>query len=1067
MTNFAAKTKSSENNTAQSRGGKRKSDNTPLVTPKAAPLFGFPVQRKAACACGGGCPACQAKGAGLPVSQPSDASEIEADAVAEKVMRMSEDKPASIKASASQPKPLAKVIMPLAQAKSDGGADFGDALSGGIAASQGGGHSLDRSAKTFMQNRFGADFGGVKIHTDSQAVQLNRQLNARAFTVGQDIYFNEGQYQPHSESGKYLLAHELTHTIQQQSIIGRKIIQRMPNEVSSPGNCGATFVSAGVGIITNPTEGGEVPYNTGGIPTKENPNGNPLKVGGKTIKLLDGDRVQVGQTGYKYWKAVCLKAADRESPEIFWVRSSYITEEKPTAAPVQEEKGAFEELASSTGTASAPAEYEPHATTEINQMGKMSSDIKSYDDVKTTGKKIRSVPKPEEQYVISRIKYNETIMIRGGTAAGDWFYVSTLDGRQGWTQKDFVAQNMPDSKATIYHTPNREPLEPILAEHYRKTDPYTIKTGDDLRILAMAVYIANKTDGRVDLDKKQFETDLATGFKDLVDPWNEENRRVYRSIRVTSANIWLPGTAYIQQLKAQGSITTRPDWMNALIDTGKMIIGFNAGLISGFFGGIWDMLKGLYELARDLINLVGKVFSGAILEDLQNLYEAVDKFIDEAAADPAGKLREIITAISDAIWGAATDFYNKWTSANTWDKWFFRGEIVGMICLEVVMFLLSGGAANAAKWIAKLSKYAPKLVSFLEKLIKGIDAVTPDVLKRKHKTGGKLDIEPDNDRNREKLTALTIAKGITEANDLKDTDVTVLMVELKLVAAKYKVKFKSTHLGGERYNIDMIASEHTVKHGYTEKKKASSAGASLDDFSNGGALKDGSWIGKPIKNGDPLPEGYTWNDGKIFRKPGKVDANYAPLEVKDGKVALRELPNRISNPTTMNRNYKDAIEKEIRAKNPKWNDAQVKAEAAKQIGRNAVHHLIPDELVRSHPLADAARKQGYDLDRASNLKGLPKSKDLTDVDAGEVGHWSNHPKYTEMVKAELDAVEAKLKTKYGSLDKVPKDELLEEMRKIEDKFRTKFDAGDIPTKDGRLTELTPEETSGEGETMYA
>ena len=61
----------------------------------------------------------------------------------------------------------------------------------------------------------GADFGSVRVHTGSQADALNRSLSARAFTTGQDIFFKQGEYSPGSSSGRELLAHELTHVMQQ------------------------------------------------------------------------------------------------------------------------------------------------------------------------------------------------------------------------------------------------------------------------------------------------------------------------------------------------------------------------------------------------------------------------------------------------------------------------------------------------------------------------------------------------------------------------------------------------------------------------------------------------------------------------------------------------------------------------------------------------------------------------------------------------------------------------------------------------------------------------------------
>ena len=66
-----------------------------------------------------------------------------------------------------------------------------------------------------MSAKFGVDFSGVRIHDDSEAVGLAKELQAQAFTHGRDIYFNEGKFDPESGAGKNLLAHELTHVVQQ------------------------------------------------------------------------------------------------------------------------------------------------------------------------------------------------------------------------------------------------------------------------------------------------------------------------------------------------------------------------------------------------------------------------------------------------------------------------------------------------------------------------------------------------------------------------------------------------------------------------------------------------------------------------------------------------------------------------------------------------------------------------------------------------------------------------------------------------------------------------------------
>jgi ABC-type phosphate/phosphonate transport system substrate-binding protein len=82
-----------------------------------------------------------------------------------------------------------------------------------------------------MEPRIGADFGSVRVHTGSEAVQMNRELNAQAFTNGSDIYFGAGKYSPSSSDGKRLLAHELTHVVQQTGGVQRQndVIQAQDN----------------------------------------------------------------------------------------------------------------------------------------------------------------------------------------------------------------------------------------------------------------------------------------------------------------------------------------------------------------------------------------------------------------------------------------------------------------------------------------------------------------------------------------------------------------------------------------------------------------------------------------------------------------------------------------------------------------------------------------------------------------------------------------------------------------------------------------------------------------------
>jgi hypothetical protein len=84
-----------------------------------------------------------------------------------------------------------------------------------ISTARGSGEPLGDGVRRTMESAFGADLSGVRVHADSQADDLNGTLQSRAFTVGTDIFFRRGDYQPDSTAGRKLLAHELTHVVQQ------------------------------------------------------------------------------------------------------------------------------------------------------------------------------------------------------------------------------------------------------------------------------------------------------------------------------------------------------------------------------------------------------------------------------------------------------------------------------------------------------------------------------------------------------------------------------------------------------------------------------------------------------------------------------------------------------------------------------------------------------------------------------------------------------------------------------------------------------------------------------------
>jgi hypothetical protein len=166
----------------------------------------------------------------LTVNQPGDKHEQEADAMADQVMNVPtvQRKCADCEEEEKlQRKPLSEEMATVQRKETTNVPSVDHHTESAIHSSKGSGAVLPQQTRTAMEERFGSDFRGVKIHTDNTSSQLNHKLNAKAFTSGSDIYFREGEFNPDTDSGKRLLAHELTHVVQQKSI-HQTSVQRCP-----------------------------------------------------------------------------------------------------------------------------------------------------------------------------------------------------------------------------------------------------------------------------------------------------------------------------------------------------------------------------------------------------------------------------------------------------------------------------------------------------------------------------------------------------------------------------------------------------------------------------------------------------------------------------------------------------------------------------------------------------------------------------------------------------------------------------------------------------------------------
>lgn len=108
-----------------------------------------------------------------------------------------------------------QAVQRLIQRSGGGNNELDDETAGRINANRGSGQNLDSSMQEKMSSSMGYDFSDVRVHTSPESDQLNKSVGAKAFTTGSDIFFSEGSYDPGSTGGQELIAHELTHVVQQ------------------------------------------------------------------------------------------------------------------------------------------------------------------------------------------------------------------------------------------------------------------------------------------------------------------------------------------------------------------------------------------------------------------------------------------------------------------------------------------------------------------------------------------------------------------------------------------------------------------------------------------------------------------------------------------------------------------------------------------------------------------------------------------------------------------------------------------------------------------------------------
>src|SRR5438874_5988429 len=174
----------------------------------------------------------------LAVGPAGDRFEQEADRVAESVMRM----PYPGMSVAAAPLQISRKCAVCEreekderlQKKTDGpvGTSLGAAPASVHAALRSPGQPLDAASRAYFEPRFGQEFGNVRVHTGMSAARSAREVSAHAYTVGQNIVFAAGRFAPGTHEGRRLIAHELTHVVQQSG--SAATLQRAPTPAADP-----------------------------------------------------------------------------------------------------------------------------------------------------------------------------------------------------------------------------------------------------------------------------------------------------------------------------------------------------------------------------------------------------------------------------------------------------------------------------------------------------------------------------------------------------------------------------------------------------------------------------------------------------------------------------------------------------------------------------------------------------------------------------------------------------------------------------------------------------------------
>ncbi|MES0490035.1 MAG: SH3 domain-containing protein [Leptospirales bacterium] len=340
--------------------------------------------------------------------------------------------------------------------------------------------------------------------------------------------------------------------------------------------------------------------------------------------------------------------------------------------------------------------------------------------------------------VLERLPQNKKFFV--SREIDDWYQVYLDSGQMGYVAAAYVKIDLPEPNANIYFIEKDDYALNIAKQNY---DSSIFSWGNDLRFFVNVMEHINGKKGALYKDNPK-------------DDWDK--------VKVKAGQyIWVPSQEFADTLRGKvgsGSIThdlfskAQEHGLGGAAEFMMSVGGFHAGLVEGLWLSIWETLVGLKDAAVMIYDFVASIFTGTIIQDLKNLWEALKN-------------------LPEAVKAGWKSFKEKWNQPSPLRRWQYRGKIAGQVVGEIALAVLTAGAATALKLVAKGSKFAKFLQTlapvrkFVATVEKGKNKIAPvlNKLKLKKKPGIKKDIDQPKSKEELEMHEATLRASL-EGDDL-------------------------------------------------------------------------------------------------------------------------------------------------------------------------------------------------------------------------------------------------------------------------------------------------------------